>query len=322
MQNMQKKQQKVFIDGSAGTTGLRIADRMAGRDDVCLLVAGEAERKDTAKRAELINAADVVFLCLPDDAARQAVSLCENPDTRIIDASTAHRTAEGWAYGFAELSPAHKKAIETSKRVAVPGCHAGGFCAVVYPLIASGLLAADTPLSCFSLTGYSGGGKKMIASYEAEQRAETLSSPAIYGLSQNHKHLPEMTKICGLSQSPIFLPTVSDFYSGMAVTVPLFGGQFAEKITPAQLAEFYGGYYADGFVSALPYSENGSESGFIYSNSMSGSDAMKILVCGNAERFTVSALFDNLGKGASGAAIQCFNLMTGAEITAGLNVNI
>ena len=210
---------KIFIDGSEGTTGLRIHERFSNRDDIELLSINSELRKDTQERARLINESDITFLCLPDQASREAVSLVTNPNVRIIDTSTAHRTEEGWAYGFPELSSAHREAIKNGKRIAVPGCHASGFISLVYPLISGGIISNDYPISAFSLTGYSGGGKKMIAEYEGEQRNKDLDAPREYALTQMHKHLKEMKAITGLKREPLFSPIVADYYSGMVVSV-------------------------------------------------------------------------------------------------------
>lgn len=305
----------VYIDGKEGTTGLQIYDRIGARDDITLLLIDEDKRKDPAERQKLMNAADLVFLCLPDAAAREAVTLVTNPATRIIDASTAHRTSPGWDYGFAELSPRHRAAIQASRRVANPGCHASGFIAIVYPLVACGLLPPDALLSCHSITGYSGGGKKMIAQYEAPDRPAELDSPRQYGLSQTHKHLPEMQKICGLAHAPIFNPIVADFYKGMAVSVPLHsawvGGRSAEEVCQALAAHYEG----QALVHVAPEVVC---DGMLASNPLAGTNEMELCVCGNAERMTVVARFDNLGKGASGAAVQNMNLMLGFAEKAGL----
>lgn len=305
----------VYIDGKEGTTGLQIYDRIGARDDITLLLIDEDKRKDPAERQKLMNAADLVFLCLPDAAAREAVTLVTNPATRIIDASTAHRTSPGWDYGFAELSPRHRAAIQASRRVANPGCHASGFIAIVYPLVACGLLPPDALLSCHSITGYSGGGKKMIAQYEAPDRPAELDSPRQYGLSQAHKHLPEMQKICGLAHAPIFNPIVADFYKGMAVSVPLHsawvGGRSAEEVRQALAAHYEG----QALVHVAPEVVC---DGMLASNPLAGTNEMELCVCGNAERMTVVARFDNLGKGASGAAVQNMNLMLGFAEKAGL----
>ena len=309
---------KVYIDGKEGTTGLQIYDRLAARDDIDLLLIDEDKRKDTDERKKLLNAADIVFLCLPDAAAVEAVGLVENPDTRIIDASTAHRTAPGWVYGFPELKPGQRQAIAASKRVANPGCHATGFISVTAPLVELGLLPKDADLSCFSLTGYSGGGKKMIAQYEAEDRDAALSAPCPYGLGQGHKHLPEMQKISGLAHTPMFVPVVCDYYCGMQVLVPLdlgLAGTTAEAVAAA-IAD----YYKDAATVKVhslnePLPENG-----LYSNAMAGTDRMELYLTVNAagDQMMLVSLFDNLGKGSSGAAVQCMNLMLGLEETKGL----
>lgn len=306
----------VYIDGQEGTTGLQIYDRLGGRDDLELLRIDPEKRKDPAERKRLLNRAEIAFLCLPDDAAREAVSLVENDRTRIIDASTAHRTASGWAYGFPELSPAHRAAVIRSKRVANPGCHASGFLAVVYPLVALGILPKNFPVTCFSLTGYSGGGKKMIASYEGEDKGEPLFSPRIYGLEQSHKHLPEMHQISGLETAPIFCPVVDDFYKGMATTVPLHTDLLPGSPAPEEIWEKLSAYYeGQKLVTVAPLGWNGS---MIAANTLAGTDRLELIVCGRAGRVTVTALFDNLGKGASGAAVQNMNLMLGLEETTGL----
>ncbi len=301
---------KVYIDGKEGTTGLQIYDRLSQRQDIELLLIDEAKRKDPAERSRLMNGADIVFLCLPDAAAIEAVGLVTDPDTRIIDCSTAHRTAEGWAYGFPELSAERRAAIQSSKRVANPGCHATGFISIVYPLVSMGVLPKDAALSCFSLTGYSGGGKKMIAQYEAEKET-AMYSPRIYGLNQAHKHLPEMRKVCGLTVAPVFCPIVDDYYKGMATTVPVHG---SAQAVWERLAEFYADQ-AMVRVAPLNWGEP-----VIAANALAGKDTLTLIVCGGGERTTVTALFDNLGKGASGAAVQNMNLMLGFHEAAGLNL--
>ncbi len=304
---------KVFIDGSAGTTGLRIADRLAQRSDLTLITLPEERRKDAAARKEALNAADIAFLCLPDAAAREAVALTDNPHTTIIDTSTAHRTADGWTYGFPEL--VGNEAIVASHRIANPGCHASGFVALVAPLVRTGLLAADTALSCFSLTGYSGGGKGMIAAYEAADRDPLLGAPRQYGLSQQHKHLPEMAAVCGLTVDPLFCPIVGDFYSGMEVTVPLFGNQL--KGTVEDVVAAYKATYTGPLVH---FDETADEGGFLSAGAFSGRDDMQISVAGNTDRVLLTARFDNLGKGASGAAIQNMNIHLGVDETTGLTL--
>jgi len=310
---------KVYIDGSEGTTGLRIFERFQDRDDVEILKINPELRKDPAERAKMINSSDITFLCLPDAASIEAVSLCTNENVRIIDASTAHRTNPDWAYGFPELSEEHRAKITNGKRIAVPGCHASGFMGVVYPLVASGILPKDYPIVCFSLTGYSGGGKKMIAQYEGEERPVELDAPREYGLTQMHKHLKEMKAITGLEVAPSFTPIVADYYSGMVVSVPVFTDKLTVKKTVEEMRAFYAEYYkGQKFIHVMTAEETEGLGGFLAGNGRSGWDGMDIIVTGNDERITVNARFDNLGKGASGAAIQCMNLMIGAEEDAGL----
>ncbi len=304
---------KIFIDGSAGTTGLRIYERIGARADLEMIVLPEALRKDPNARKEAINSADVAFLCLPDDAARESVSFVENPSVTVIDTSTAHRTLPDWAYGFPELSKKHEEKILSSKRIAVPGCHASGFIALVYPLIEAGVLDKDELLSCHSLTGYSGGGKKMIAQYEAENRSLLLSAPRHYALAQQHKHLKEMQAITGIANAPAFCPIVGDFYSGMLVSVPLFSNQI--KATADEIKEIYANKYNGAIVQ---YKESIDEEGFISALTLSSKDGMAVTVTGNADRMVLMAAYDNLGKGASGAAVECMNLALGEEKTKGL----
>lgn len=305
---------KIFIDGSVGTTGLRIAERLAGRTDLQILSLAEEKRKDAAARKEMLNTADISFLCLPDDASREAVSMVENPNAVIIDASTAHRTLPNWAYGFPELGKEFLDKLEQSKRIAVPGCHASGFIALVYPLIKNGILGKDALLSAHSLTGYSGGGKKMIADYESEERDTLLNSPRQYGVLQSHKHLPEMVKITGLDTAPIFSPIVGDFYSGMQVTVPLFSSMLKYGNIDT-VKEIYADLYNGNIVK---YVEKGDENGFLSTTKLGGKDGMQIEVYGNADRIILVARYDNLGKGASGAAIECMNIKLGVDPTTGL----
>lgn len=310
---------KVFINGSEGTTGLRIFERFETRDDIELLRIPSELRKDPAVIRRYINASDITFLCLPDAAAREAVTYVENDSVVLIDTSTAHRTEPGWAYGYPELSPAHREAIRTGKRIAVPGCHATGFITLVYPLIAAEILPADYPVSAFSLTGYSGGGKKMIAEYEADARKAELLSPRQYGLGQTHKHLKEMTKITGLSREPLFSPIVADYYSGMLVSVPLYADMLNGKPGPGKLHELYTEHFAgEPFVRVMPLGAEAESAGFLGSNNCSGWDGIEIFVSGNEERILLSSRFDNLGKGASGAAVQCLNIVMGCEETKGL----
>ncbi len=308
---------KVFIDGSSGTAGLRIHSRLAGRADIELTVLDGAERRDVKKRRDALNGCDIAVLCLPDDASRESVSMIENPDVRVVDTSTAHRVSPGWSYGFPELSPEHRQAVINGRRVASPGCHAGGFIALVQPLVEAGALPVDALLACHSLTGYSGGGKGMIADYEAEGRPAAFDSPRQYGLTQQHEHLPEMTQVPGLVHPPIFCPIVADFYAGMLVTVPLFAGALNAGFGIEDIKEIYAAKYAGPVVK---YTEAMEEAGFVSSNALAGSDAMEVAVFGNSERILLCSRFDNLGKGASGAAVQCINLMLGAPETMGLEL--
>lgn len=303
---------KVFIDGGAGTTGLRIVQRLSERKDLELIRLPEELRKDENARKEALNRADVAFLCLPDDAAREAASWVENETTTVIDTSTAHRTAEGWTYGFPEIGGLREK-IRHARRIANPGCHASGFIALIAPLAERGLIDPAEKLTCFSLTGYSGGGKKMIAQYETEGRDGLLDAPRLYGLGQTHKHLPEMKKICGLDAEPVFCPIVAPYYAGMEVVVPLHAGQIRGGKAAAEAC--YRAYYQNGLVCY----DAGDEDGFLSAGVLAGRDDMTVTVCGSAERLTLVARFDNLGKGASGAAIQNMNLRLGFDETAGLN---
>ena len=305
---------KVFIDGSAGTTGLRIAERLQQRKDIEIIKLTEENRKDINARKEALNNADVAFLCLPDKASIEAVSLMENENTVLLDTSTAHRTNNDWAYGFPELSNEHKEKIKNSKRIAVPGCHASGFIALIYPLIEKGVLPKDALLSCFSLTGYSGGGKNMIAEYEAEDRDNLLGAPRQYGIAQMHKHLPEMSKICGIENAPAFIPVVADFYSGMEVTIPLFASQV--NASAEEIKAIYKEKYTGPIVKFV---EDFDENGFVSANKLSFNDGMEISVSGNSDRILLIARYDNLGKGASGAAIECMNIVLGVDETTGLD---
>jgi N-acetyl-gamma-glutamyl-phosphate reductase len=304
----------VFIDGSAGTTGLRIRERLAARHDITLLTLPEELRKDTAARCEMIEKADVAFLCLPDAAAKEIVQAVGDTQTVIIDTSTAHRTHPDWTYGFPELH-GRQEEIVYSRRIANPGCHASGFIALVAPLIHAGFLPADAALSCFSLTGYTGGGKSMISAYEDEARDPLLDAPRMYGLTQAHKHLPEMCAVTGLQTLPVFCPIVADFPCGMEVNVPLFAHQITA--TPTQIKGVYADYYREGLVR---YTDDADESGFLSAAAMAGRDDMQISVSGNEERIVLTARFDNLGKGASGAAIQNMNICLGIDQAEGLNV--
>ena len=303
---------KVFIDGSAGTTGLRIYERLESRKDLELLILTGENRKNIDARRQMLALADIAFLCLPDKAAMEAVSLIENDHVAVIDTSTAHRTNDAWAYGFAELSPAHREAIRNSKRIANPGCHASGFIAGCYPLVAHGVVPGDFPFTAYSLTGYSGGGKALIAEYEAEDRDVRHESHRIYGTTLQHKHLPEMRKICGLEKEPVFSPILGDFYAGMATSI-LLPGFDAQKVWEC-LADHYAG---EKIVTVAPF---GGDEALVYASTYAGLDTMRIQVSGHSEQAMVTAIFDNLGKGASGAAIQNMNILLGVDETTGLNV--
>ena len=307
---------KVYIDGQSGTTGLQIYDRIGQREDLELLRIPEELRHDPDERKKYLNSADIVFLCLPDEGAREAISFIDNPNVRVIDASTAHRTNPDWTYGYPELSKAQREVIRTSKRVANPGCHATGFISTTAPLVAMGVIPKDYPMSCYSLTGYSGGGKKMIAEYDAEGRSELLDAPGIYGLNLQHKHLPEMQTVTGLAYPPVFMPVVDDYYKGMATTIMLqnrlLPGQPSAEEICAKLADYYRDEH---FVSVVPFGENDSK---LYANKLAGTNRLEIVVCGHEEQTTVTAVFDNLGKGASGAAVQNMNIMLGLPEETGL----
>lgn len=308
--------QRVFIDGSAGTTGLRIGQRLAGRDDIDLVSIPEKWKKDPAAKREMLNGGcDIAILCLPDDASREDVAMIDDPAVTVLDTSTAHRTDPRFVYGFPELSAAHRHAVTASKRIAVPGCHASGFIALVYPLTEAGLIAPDTELVCWSLTGYSGGGRKMISQYEDGDRNVLLNAPRQYGLGQTHKHLREMIAVTHLSRPPIFSPIVADFYSGMEVTVALFAKDL--KGPPSLVRRIYADKYTGPVVR---YAEDVDEDGFLSAGAMSGKDGMELSVYGSEERILLTARFDNLGKGASGAAVQCLNLVLGTDETKGLEL--
>ncbi len=302
---------KIFIDGKAGTTGLRIEKRLSTRDDVEIVSLPEELRKDPNARAQVMNSVDYVFLCLPDAAAIEAVSMITNENVVVIDASTAHRTNPDWAYGFAELGKEFEDKIINSKRIAVPGCHASGFIALVYPLVKNGILSKDALLTAHSITGYSGGGKAMIADYESDERSPLLNGPRQYGIAQKHKHLPEMSKITGLENAPVFCPIVADFYSGMEVTVPLFKSQLNYGGLE-EIKQIYKELYNTEIIS---YKEANDEGGFLSSASMSYKDSMTVEAYGNDDRIILVARYDNLGKGASGAAVECLNIKLGCEKT-------
>lgn len=311
---------KVFIDGKEGTTGLKIYERFAKRSDIEILQIDEDKRKDAAERRRMIDASDYTFLCLPDAAAIESASLCTNPNTVIIDASTAHRTNPDWAYGFPELSAEFRERIGKSKRIAVPGCYASGFVAIGYPLVHSGIMPKDYPVVIHAVSGYSGAGKKAIAQYEADGRNAELDSPRLYALTQAHKHLPEMKKVAGLEFEPIFSPYVCDYFQGMTVTVGLHARLLSKKVTPADVREMFAEHYAGArFVKVAPLMGEGVLSEpFIPANTLANTNEMQVFVYGNDERIMVTTRFDNLGKGASGAAVQCLNISMGIDETTSL----
>ena len=313
---------KVFIDGKEGTTGLKILQRFEKRKDIQLLEISEDLRKEPAERKKLINQSDITFLCLPDDTAKESVSLVENKNVKIIDASTAHRTNSEWTYGFPELNKDQRQKIAQSNRVAVPGCHASGFVSLVYPLIASGILQNDYPVTCHSVTGYSGGGKKMIAEYENKSRDIEYSSPRQYALTQSHKHIKEMKAVTDLQFEPTFSPIVADFYCGMAVSVPLFSRLLQKKLSAKEMQEFFAEYYSGQYIiKVLPFLGEGVlKNGFLPANALADLDSMQIIVSGSEDKIMLTSRFDNLGKGASGAAVQCMNIMTGNEEDFGLSI--
>ncbi|MBQ0050608.1 MAG: N-acetyl-gamma-glutamyl-phosphate reductase [Treponema sp.] len=311
---------KIFIDGKEGTTGLKIYERFEGRKDIEILLIDEEKRKDPAERAKMINASDFTFLCLPDAASIEAVKLCTNPNVRIIDASTAHRTNPDWAYGFPELSAEHRARIETSNRVAGPGCYASGFASIVYPLVKNGIISPDYPVVCHAVSGYSGAGKKGIAQYEDPNRDEMFKSPRLYALSQEHKHLPEMQKVSGLNYKPVFDPYVCDYFQGMSVTVGLHTRLMEKKLTGEQLTEIFKEQYnSSKFVKCADFMGGDVlTDGFIPANTLAGTNKMEIIISGNEDRIILTSRFDNLGKGASGAAVQCLNIMMGIDEGTGL----
>lgn len=307
---------KVYIDGQEGTTGLKILERFAGRNDIELLRIDEDKRKDNSERQKLINASDFTFLCLPDAAAVEAVSLAGDK-VRVIDASTAHRTNPEWAYGFPELSADFRDKIKNSARVAVPGCYASGFASMVYPLVKLGIMPVDYPVSVHAVSGYSGAGKKAIAVYESPDRPAEFDSPRQYALPQTHKHLPEMQKICGLEYAPAFNPLICDYFSGMVVSLPIHTRLLAKKYSVSDVRKALAEYYADArFVKVMPEGEPAD--GFIGANILSGTNMMELFVNGNDDRMIICSRLDNLGKGASGAAVQCLNIMMGIDEKTGL----
>lgn len=311
---------KIFIDGSEGTTGLRIFERFEGRDDIELLKIPSELRKDPDTIKKYINDSDITFLCLPDAAAMEAADMADERVV-VIDTSTAHRTTEGWAYGFPELSKGHRDAIRNGKRIAVPGCYASGFIGVGYPLVKEGILPANYPVSVFAVSGYSGGGKKLIAAYEEEGRDPKFDSARMYAWGQSHKHLKEMKAITGLAAEPLFCPLTTNYHSGMIVQVPLFTDRLNKKMTPEELRDFFAEYYkGEKFIKVLPFGADVEAGGALFSDACAGWDGMEILVTGNNDRIVVATRFDNLGKGASGAAIQCMNIVLGCDEAKGLNL--
>ena len=311
---------KIFIDGKEGTTGLQIFERFEKRNDLDILLIDDDKRKDVTERARLINESDITFLCLPDSAAIEAVSLVTNDKVRIIDASTAHRTNPAWDYGFPELSAKHREAIANSKRVANPGCYASGFISLVYPLVQAGILGEEYPLTAHAVSGYSGGGKKMIAAIEGADKTKEMASPRQYALTQAHKHLPEMQTVCGLKYKPMFNPIVDDYYAGMVVSVPLVTRALAKKVTPGDVHEILSAHYeGQRFVKVMEL--GGKETlpdGFLAANTLEGTNNMQLFVFGNDEQILVASRLDNLGKGASGAAVQNMNIMLGIDEGTGL----
>lgn len=309
---------KVFIDGSQGTTGLKIFKRFEKRNDIELLHIDESKRKDAKARAEMINSSDITFLCLPDNASIEAVSLVENNNVKIIDTSTAHRTNTDWAYGFPELDRSYREKIANSNRIAVPGCYASGFNSIVYPLIKHGLIQPDYPVICYAMSGYTGAGKKGIEEYEDKNRDTELDSPRQYALTQEHKHLKEMKAISGLSRVPFFAPHICDYPCGMVVSIPIFTDMLTKKLTPSDMQKIFSEHYSnEKFVKVR---ELGYTLGMISANAFDGRDDMEIEINGNDDRILITSRFDNLGKGASGAAIQCMNLALGIDEATGLNL--
>lgn len=311
---------KIFIDGKEGTTGLKIYERFANRSDIEILQIDDEKRKDPVEKAKMINASDYTFLCLPDAASIESVALCTNPETRIIDASTAHRTNPEWAYGFPELDKSFREKIVSSNRVAVPGCYASGSNAILYPLVKSGILPKDYPVVIHAVSGYSGAGKKAIAQYEAEGRNPELDSPRLYALTQAHKHLPEIKKISGLDFEPVFNPYVCDYFQGMTVTVGLHSRLLSKKVTAKDVWQMFADQYEEtNFVKVAGFMGEGTlPEQFIPANTLANTNDMQVFVYGNDDRIMVTTRFDNLGKGASGAAVQCLNVMMGIDETTGL----
>ncbi len=310
---------KVYIDGQSGTTGLRINERLMKRNDVKILQIEEDKRHDEVERAKFINEADIVFLCLPDDAAVEAVKLCTNPNTVIIDASTAHRCDPSWAYGFPELDSKLFLKIKNSKRIANPGCYASGFMSIVYPLVKMSIASSDYPFAANAISGYSGAGKKGIAEYNDEARSSQYDAPRLYAMSMAHKHLKEMQTIAGLKEKPLFNPYVCDFYEGMLVTIPLYVDRLNKKYSVEEIHDMFVKYYeGQEFVRIMPLEEKGTKDGYLSANHLAGKDYMEIYFAGNNERINIVCALDNLGKGASGAAIESMNIVLGLDPKTGL----
>jgi N-acetyl-gamma-glutamyl-phosphate reductase len=310
----------VFVDGQHGTTGLQIHQRLRGRNDIEVIEIPEDKRKDPAARKKLLNEADIVFLCLPDEAARESVGMIANDNVRVIDGSTAHRVKEGWVYGLPELRKGQRALIQKSSRVSVPGCHATGFILMLYPLVSQGIVAPDYPVTCQAVSGYSGGGRAMIADYENPNAPDYIKDPRPYSLALNHKHVPEMTKIAGLARPPVFSPTVANVYNGEIISIPLVASYLKKPLTAAEMREVLAEYYAgERFVKVMPYPADDSlKSGFMTFTDCNGTNNLEIFVFGSAESILLAARYDNLGKGASGAAVQNMNIMLGIEETMGL----
>jgi len=310
----------VFVDGQHGTTGLKIRERLLARDDIELIEIPEHKRKDPRSRQKLINEADIVFLCLPDDAARESVAMITNPSVRVIDGSTAHRVAEGWVYGLPELKKGQRALIKKSRRVSVPGCHATGFVLMLYPLVTQGIIAPDYPVTCHAVAGYSGGGRAMIAEYEKPDAPEYIKDPRPYALALNHKHVPEMTRYAGLARPPVFAPTVVNVYAGEIISVPLVSDCLVKPLDAAAVREVLAEYYSgDRFVKVMPYPPDGFlKNGFLTFTDCNNTNDLEIFIFGNKERVLLSARYDNLGKGASGAAVQNMNLILGVDEGRGL----
>ncbi len=310
----------IFIDGQHGTTGLKIHERLKNRTDINIVEIPVEKKKDPAEKRKYLNESDIVFLCLPDDAARESVAMISNPSVCVIDASTAHRTADGWVYGLPELNTTQRDLIRASNRICVPGCHATGYVLILYPLIASGIVPKDYPVSAFSISGYSGGGKSMIAEYAAPNLSEDMRNPRPYGLKLNHKHVPEMQKIPGLTYPPIFFPTVANFYNGEVISIPFYKRLLSKKMSSKDIFLFYQDYFkGERFVRIMPYPTDAVvKNGFLTLTQCNGTNMVEIFVFGDEEKMVIASRFDNLGKGSSGAAVQNMNIKIGAAENTGL----